>query len=100
MYTHARQFPHLAGLDDVRVREIAARGMSRRPDLVRIHRLRSVALMTGMIAAMALLSYFSSLKLGLILMLVGGIATAFLLCWNLVWVNTVLYRVTRDEIQR
>jgi hypothetical protein len=74
--------------------------MSRHPNLVRIHRLRSAAIMPGMIVAAALLSCVSSLNLGLILMLVGGVATALVLCWNLVWVNTVLYRVTRDEIER
>jgi hypothetical protein len=100
MYTHARQFPHLAGLDDARIREVVIRGMGRRPDLVRIHRLRNAAVVIGMVIATALLARLSSLELGMILVLVGAAATAIVLSWNLVWVNTVLYRVTLEEVGR
>lgn len=100
MYIHVRQFPHLAGMDDARIRELVVRGMGRRPGLVRIHRLRGAAIMIGMVVAAALLSRYSPRGLGLIFVLVGGAATALVLCWNLAWVNMVLYRVTRDEVER
>jgi hypothetical protein len=100
MYTHARQFPHLAGLNDARIREVVSRGMGRRPDLVRIHKLGRAAIMIGMIVATALLARLSSLELGMILLLAGAVATAIVLAWNLVWVNTVLYRATLDEVGR
>lgn len=100
MYTHARQFPHLMGMDDARIREVVDRGMGRRPVLVRIHRLRNAAVIFGMILTIILLARYSSLKIGLIFTIVGGIGTVFVLCWNLVWVNTVLFRVTRDEVDR
>jgi hypothetical protein len=29
---------------------------------------------------------------------VGGLATEFVLIWNVVWVNTVLLRVTKEEV--
>ena len=32
------------------------------------------------------------------MMVVGGVATAFALCWNLVWVNTVVYKLSQQEI--
>jgi hypothetical protein len=99
-YAHARQFPHLAGLDDARIREVVIRGMGRRPGLVRVHKLRNAAVVIGMLLATALLARLSSLNLGMIMGLVGAVATAFILCWNLVWVNTVLYRVTLEEVGR
>ena len=98
MYTHARQFPHLAGLDDARIREVVIRGMGRRPGLVCIHRLFRAAVMIGMVLATALLARLSSLELGMILLLVGAVATAIVLSWNLVWVHTILYRVTLEEV--
>ena len=98
MYTHARQFPHLAGLDDARIREVVLRGRGRRPGLVRIHRLFRAAVMIGMVLATALLARLSSLELGMILLLVGAVATAIVLSWNLVWVHTILYRVTLEEV--
>jgi hypothetical protein len=100
MYTHARQFPHLAGLGDARIREVVIRGMGRRPGLVRIHRLRNAAVVTGMVLATALLARLSSLNLGMILGLVAAVATAIVLSWNLLWVNTVLYGVTLEEVGR
>ena len=100
MYTHARQFPHLEGMDDARIRQVVGRAMSRRPGLVRMQRRRSAAIMIGMVLATTLLARLSSLNLGLILCLVGGAGTVLTLCWNLVWVNTVLYRVTREEIEQ
>ena len=100
MYTHARQFPHLAGMSDQEIRDLARRGMSRRPRLVTIMRLRNAIILLGMAIAAALLARYTSYQLGTIFILVGGVSTCVLLLWNVVWVNTVLYRVTRDEIER
>jgi hypothetical protein len=100
MYTHARQFPHLADMSDAQIREIVRRGMGRRLGLARMMRLRNSVAMIGMVLAAAGLARFSAIDLGLIFMLVGGIATAVILAWNLVWVNTVLFHLTREEVGR
>jgi hypothetical protein len=63
-------------------------------------RLRAAGLILGLILAVCMLARYSSLGSGLILVLVGGVGSAFVLCWNLVWINTVMYRATREEVQR
>jgi hypothetical protein len=97
MYTRQAD-SHLAGLDDARIREVVICGMRRRPGLVRIHRLFRAAVMIGMVLATALLARLSSLEPGMILLLVGAVATATVLSWSLVWVHTILYRVTLEEV--
>jgi hypothetical protein len=42
----------------------------------------------------------SLIRFGVSLMIVGAVFTAFLLAWNLVWVNTVIFRITREEVER
>ena len=94
MYTHARQFPHLAGQDDGAIRSLARRGLDRRPVLRWVLRGRIVAALGA-----ALLAVAGSEAVGPRAMMVGGgTALAVLLGWNLVWVNTVLFRVTRAEV--
>ena len=107
LYTHARQFPHLAGRSDPAIRTLARRAMARRPWVVWVVRLRNAAVVAGMIAAMMLLGWSGRPGVGgvmqgfeLAMMTVGAGATAFVLFWNVVWINTVLYRVTQDEVQR
>lgn len=106
LYMHARQFPHLAGLSDAHIRAVARRAMSRRPDLRRLVRVRNAVVLAGMVAAMLLLGRGSEpgvggamQGVGFAMMLAGAGATAVVLVWNLVWVNTVLYQLTRDEVE-
>jgi hypothetical protein len=110
LYTHARQFPHLMGRSDPDIRALARRAVLRRPRLVRVVRLWNVAVVAGMVATAAVLGRVgrdggpgvggAMLGVGFAVMAAGAGATAVILLWNLVWVNTVLYRVTRDEVQR
>jgi len=96
MYTHARQFPHLAGMSDPDIRELARRAMSRRPNLIRIWRIRTVVVLIAM-AAGAVAMKWAGMRLGTALMVAGGTATAALVAWNAVWLNTILFRVTNEE---
>ena len=97
MYTHARQFPHLAGLTDDEIRLVARRAMSRHAHYVTIMRCRNAAVLLGMSAVIMLLVSRFGMRLGLAMMIGGGAATVLLLLWNVVWVNTVLFRITRAE---
>jgi hypothetical protein len=38
------------------------------------------------------------LSVGPSLMIVGGVSTVLLLVWNFVWVNTILFRLTQEEL--
>jgi hypothetical protein len=38
-------------------------------------------------------------EIGIAFVVAGSVSTAALLAWNFVWVNTALYRITRDEMQ-
>ena len=96
IYTHARQFPHLAGKPDSEIRCIARAGLQQHPRLLLTMRLRNMLIVSGMAIGGVFLARSATLSLGAILMLVGGVGTAIILCWNLVWVNTVLFRVTQS----
>ncbi len=98
IYTHARQFPHLAGKTDPEIRVLARRAMGKHPALILVKRLRDVAIILAMIIANTLLRRFSGLHIGAILMLIGGVGSAVIICWNLVWLNRVMYRLTKREV--
>lgn len=108
MYTHARQFPHLAGMKDSEIRAIASRAMNRHPRLLRVMKIRNRVVLLGLFVAMAAIAGFSDLRWNngsltrssIALMAVGGAFSAILLVWNLIWVNTVIFRITREEVSR
>lgn len=100
LYSHARQFPHLQGLSTPEIRALARRGLNKQPHLRQLMRYRNVGVVMAMLVAYVLLTKFSGLSLGLRLMIVGGASTAFVLAWNFVWVNVVIYRVTKGEVQQ
>ncbi len=100
MYTHARQFPHLAGMDDRQIREVAREAMAKRPLYQLMMRLRNVVVLASMGVAVLVLVWFAEYSLGSALLMVGAIGTAATLIWNLVSVNTVLFRITYEELGR
>jgi hypothetical protein len=98
LYTHARQFPHLDGLSDPEIRAIARRAMDRHPKLRMIMRTRNVVVL-GSIAATISAALLFRRNLGLAMMVSGALGTLALLAWNVVWVNTVLFRITKEEAE-
>jgi len=62
-------------------------------------RWRNVVILWVILISVAILALFSELRFGLILMIVGGLATAAIMVWNLVWLNTVVFRLTKEEIE-
>src|SRR5262245_13856897 len=99
MYTHARQFPHVAGLRDDKIRGVARRAMQRHPHYRRTIRARNIVVLLAMALGTGLLNAIAGMQVGLALMIVGAAATVFVLVWNLVWVNTVLFRITQEEME-
>ena len=61
-------------------------------------RIRDVVIIFGMTTAGVLLGRLSDLSIGAILLLLGIAGSLLILCWNLVWVNQVLYKLTEHEI--
>jgi len=98
MYTHARQFPHLSGMSDADIRLLARRAMARRPAWSVLFRCRNIAIVVIMIGIATLLISLAGWRLGESLMLAGAVGIAMVLCWNIVWVNTVLYQLTKQEL--
>lgn len=98
VYSHARQFPHLAGKTDAEIRLIARRAIGKRPGLALLMRARNVAIILGMIMGGALLRRHGDLSKGAILMVIGGAGFLLTLCWNFVGVNKVLYKLTEREV--
>jgi hypothetical protein len=48
-------------------------------------------------AAGAVAMKWAGMRLGTALMVAGGTATVALVAWNVVWLNTILFRVTKEE---
>jgi hypothetical protein len=104
MYTHCRQFPHLVGRSDGDIRSLVRNGMAKRPHLIRIMRVRNIAVLLCMIAIAAVLVWVrpfdpdsTATLTGATLIISGGVGTVLLLIWNLIWVNTVLWKLTLEE---
>jgi hypothetical protein len=97
IYTHARQFPHLDGKTDAEIRLLARRAMDKHPGLIRAMRFRDVVIIFGMTTAGVLLGRLTDLSIGAVLLLLGAAGSLLILCWNLIWVNQVLYQLTKHE---
>ncbi len=50
-----------------------------------------------MMLTVGVLARSTDWQLGSIFVIVGAVSTAVVLLWNIVWVNTVLFRITREE---
>ena len=94
-YTHARQFPHLAGLSDTQIRALARRALDRHPRYRLVMRTRNVVVLGGMAAAILL----AGRNLGFAMMVSGVVSILALLAWNVVWVNTVVFQITKEEAE-
>jgi hypothetical protein len=97
MYTHCRQFPHLQGRSDQEIREVVRRAFARRPGLRAIVRARNLAVLVVLLGVFVAYRSAPPKQLGYALMIAGFGTTAFVLVWNVVWVNVVLYRLTALE---
>jgi putative flippase GtrA len=97
MYTHARQFPHLARKSDSEIRELVRREMIRRPTLIRAMQIRNVALLVLVILTVAGLVRYAGLTLGPAMIATGASATVLVLLWNFVWVNCVIFKITQPD---
>lgn len=97
MYTHARQFPHLAGKTDEQIRALVSQGMLKRPKYITVMRARNRALFAVMLGAVIGLVRMGNWRWGAALMLVGAVATFVVLLWNLVWVNVVVFKITKED---
>jgi hypothetical protein len=95
MYTHCRQFPHLQGLPDAEIRQRVSKALVERPHLLRVMRYRNRLQIVAMALGAYLLYDPQRSNLGFTLMLIGGIAFIFILLWNVVWLNRILFRITQ-----
>jgi len=100
MYTQARQFPHFTGMTDDQIRAVARRAMAGNPKYRRLMRVRSLVMLLGMAVTVFGLVSLGGWQLGSAMVFAGVAATVLVLVWNLVWVNTVLFRQTEREIKQ
>jgi len=100
IYSHARQFPHLTGMADPEIKLLVRGAMADQARYRRLWRMRNLAMLVGMLSGGVALIRVLKLDPGLAMMIVGGLGTLFLLGWNFIWVNTVLFRVTRQAMDR
>jgi hypothetical protein len=95
MYTNCRQFPHLQGLSDDEIRQRVRRALVDQPHLLRVMRYRNRLLIVAMALGAYLLYDPQRSNLGFTLMVIGGTAFMFILLWNVVWLNRILFRITQ-----
>jgi hypothetical protein len=98
MYTHARQFPHFAGMTDSEIIGVVRRAMAKNPRYFKLRRVQ-VVLAALLIVATLVGAIFAGLELDFAFVAAGAVSTLAILGWNLVWINTALYRITAEEIQ-
>jgi hypothetical protein len=94
MYTHCRQFPQFKNANDSEIRSVVAAALTQRPHLRQLMRFRNSLVLIALVVLVYVLNDGTTAGLGRALMFSGGLATVFLLLWNLVWVNFVLFRIT------
>jgi len=99
MYTHARQFPHFAGMGDDQIRAVAKRAVAKHPRYLTLRQIQKVV--TAIVVVATLVSaVLAGAGVGLGLMCAGALGTLAIVIWNAIWVNTALYRITHDEMQQ
>ncbi len=79
------------------VRNVIRRIYVRKPRWLWVMRGRNFGIM-----ALTLLAWFwmraQELNVVLAMLIAGGLSFSLTLAWNLVWLNTVLFRMTKEEI--
>lgn len=97
MYTHARQFPHLKGMSDDTIRTLVHSGMAKRPSLIAVMRIRNFVVAAAMASAILGLKNWAGWSAGAAMFSTGLVATLFVLAWNIVWINCVVFKLTQEE---
>jgi hypothetical protein len=99
MYTHARQFPHLTGKSDEEIRAIYGRALAKRPIYRSLWLARNLILFFVIVPIeIAALYKLAGLRLSTAFFVAGSTALLLGIAWNIVWVNMVTYRITRDVV--
>jgi hypothetical protein len=62
-------------------------------------RVRNVVVLFGMVMGVAVLMS-AGMRVGATLLIVGGVATGVVLVTNIVWINTVVFKLTQEELNR
>src|SRR4051812_13383834 len=97
VYTHCRQFPHLRGRSDDEIRGVVRRALGRRPGYRLALRARNVVILAILLGVFVAYRNAPQQQMGFAFMVAGGLATAFVLAWNILWVNVVLLRITNES---
>jgi len=85
-------------MGDEQIRALTRQAMAKRPNYARVMRARNAAVILGMLLGPMILIQIANLRLGTALVIAGAVGTLVLLLWNMIWVNTVLFRITREEV--
>jgi hypothetical protein len=100
MYTHCRQFPHLQGRSDDEIRAIVRRALDERPAYRKAMRVRNFLVLAILASVVLAFQDGPKKRFGYAMMYTGMATTAFVLTWNVVWVNVVLYRLTNPNAEK
>jgi len=95
MYTHARQFPHFAGMTDEQIVAVVRRAYAKHSRFIAVRR----ASIVGGVTVSIILLMAVGLRAAHAMEISAAIGAAIFLLWNLVFVNTSLFRLTSEEMQ-
>ncbi len=79
------------------IRAIAKRAVARNPGCRFVRKLQ-IVIVAILLLGTIWLSLTYGAELGIAFVLAGFLSTIFILAWNFVWVNTTLFRITREEM--
>ena len=98
MYTHCRQFPHFQGSSDDEIRALVRRVLDKHPAYRFGMRARNFGVLATLVGVVLVYRDAPQQVLGVALMLAGTLTTLFVLVWNVLCVNFVLFRLTEQEL--
>jgi hypothetical protein len=100
MYTHARQFPHLAGRSNEEVVAIYRRALKKRPKYWSLWILHYVVIFFAIVPLeIVALQKLAGIRLNNAYIIAGVSILLMGFSWNAVWVNTVAFKITKEEVE-
>jgi hypothetical protein len=99
-YSNVSQFPHLAGMDRKQIREVLRRALRSNPGQMRLLNARGCLWLIGLLIGPIVLLRFTRIGPVLAVLFVTGLGIVFLRLTNVLWANRMLFRITREEIEK
>jgi hypothetical protein len=85
-------------MTDDQIRAVARRAVAKNPRYMTLRKIQ-IALWFLLMISVGAMAYVLGVELGLGFIVAAAAGLLLLVAWNLVWVNTALFRITKDEMR-